>query len=151
MNPKLNSIIRFLLLLGIVFAFALASIQVRGEEATPERSFRHSLLGSWVLDQKDAYNVIIRWVFYPDVNWETRKMGYLATYYNGELASTIQWRTQDGRIEVRPDDNWKWIHSTEYKVHRGKLYVKDASLLNDAELIFIRVCDNAYARKYCNL
>ena len=151
MNPKLNSVIKFLLLLGIGFAFALASTQVRGEEATPERSFRHSLLGSWVLDQKDAYNVIIRWVFYPDVNWETRRMGYLVTYYNGELASTIQWSTQDGRIEVRPNDSWKWIHSTEYRIRRSKLYIKDASLGSDAELAFTRVCDSSHARKYCNL
>ena len=149
MNPKLNNIIKFLVLLGIGFAFALISTQVRGEEVE-ERSFRHSLLGSWVLDQEEEYNVTIRWVFYPDVNWETRRMGYLVTYYNGELASTIQWRTQDGRIEVRPNDSWKWIHSTEYRMNRDKLIIKDISHENDLELTFRRVCDNNHARQYCN-
>ena len=149
MNPKLNNIIKFLLILGIGFTFALISTQVRGEEVE-ERSFRHSLLGSWVLDQEEEYNVTIRWVFYPDVNWETRRMGYLVTYYNGELASTIQWRTQDGRIEVRPNDSWKWIHSTEYRMNRDKLIIKDISHENDLELTFRRVCDNNHARQYCN-
>ena len=149
MNPKLNNIIKFLLILGIGFTFALISTQVRGEEVE-ERSFRHSLLGSWVLDQEEEYNVTIRWVFYPDVNWETRRMGYLVTYYNGELASTKQWRTQDGRIEVRPNDSWKWIHSTEYRMNRDKLIIKDISHENDLELTFRRVCDNNHARQYCN-
>ena len=149
MNPKLNNIIKFLLILGIGFTFALISTQVRGEEVE-ERSFRHSLLGSWILDQEEEYNVTIRWVFYPDVNWETRRMGYLVTYYNGELASTIQWRTQDGRIEVRPNDSWKWIHSTEYRMNRDKLIIKDISHENDLELTFRRVCDNNHARQYCN-
>ncbi len=150
MNPKFNSIIKFLLLLGILFVFAFISTQVRGEEVTPERSFRHYILGSWVLDQEEEYNVTIHWVFYPDVDWRTGRMGYLVTYYNGKLASTIQWRTQEGRIEVRPNDSWKWIHSTEYRISRGQLHIKDASLGDDLELTFRRVCDNENARQYCN-
>jgi len=148
MNPKLNSIIKFLLLLGIGFAFILIATQVHGE-THQVRKFYHSLLGTWVLDQQEEYGVTVRWIFYADFDWETRRMGYLVTYFNGELASTIEWRTEDGAIEVRPNPDWKWIYSTSYKTTKWKLYIDDQTTMYD-ELIFMRVCDTTHAKLYCN-
>lgn len=149
MNPKFNSILKFLFLLGIGFAFILISTQVHGQETRQVRKFHHSILGTWELDQQEKYGVTVRWIFYADFDWETRRMGYLVSYFNGELVSTIEWRTEGGAIEVRPSSDWKWIHSTSYKTTKWELHIDDQTTAY-GELIFVRVCDTNYAKLYCN-
>ena len=149
MSPKFNSILKFLFLLGIGFAFILISTQVHGQEPRQVRKFHHSILGTWELDQQEKYGVTVRWIFYADFDWEARRMGYLVSYLNDKLVSTIEWRTESGTIEVRPSSDWKWIHSTSYKTTKWELHINDQTTAY-GKLIFVRVCDTNYAKLYCN-
>ena len=164
MSPKFNNLLKFVLVLAIGFTLAFLSTKVHGQERT---TFRHSLLGTWELNQEEEYGIIVRWAFYPDVDWFERKMGNILMYINGEYSAILEWRTQDGAIEVRPghdtvvygkDQNttidtsrpgrkWRWIHFTTYKTTKWKLYLEDISF---GRLEFYRVCDTDYARRYCN-
>ena len=151
MNPKLN-ILKFVLILVIGFAFIFISTEVRGyNKENDTRGFKHSLLGEWVLNEEDDHGMIIRWIFVGDVNWETRRMGYLISRLNGKHASTLEWRTEDGStILVRPTSpGWDWIHSTEYKTTKWKLLLNDTTTIFGDELEFDRVCDTDYAMQYC--
>ena len=151
MNPKLN-ILKFLLILVIGFAFIFISTEVRGyNKENDTRGFKHSLLGEWVLNEEDDHGMIIRWNFVGDVNWETRRMGYLISRLNGKHASTLEWRTEDGStILVRPTSpGWDWIHSTEYKTTKWKLFLNDTTTIFGEELEFNKVCDTDYAMQYC--
>ena len=151
MNPKLN-ILKFVLILVIGFAFIFISTEVRGyNKENDTRGFKHSLLGEWVLNEEDEHGMVIRWIFVGDVNWETRRMGYLISRLNGKHASTLEWRTEDGStILVRPTSpGWDWIHSTEYKTTKWKLLLNDTTTIFGDELEFDRVCDTDYAMQYC--
>ena len=151
MNPKLN-ILKFVLILVIGFAFIFISTEVRGyNKENDTRGFKHSLLGEWVLNEEDDHGMIIRWIFVGDVNWETRRMGYLISRLNGKHASTLEWRTEDGStILVRPTSpGWDWIHSTEYKTTKWKLLLNDTTTIFGDELEFNKVCDTDYAMQYC--
>ena len=151
MNPKLN-ILKFVLILVIGFAFIFISTEVRGyNKENDTRGFKHSLLGEWVLNEEDDHGIVIRWIFVGDVNWETRRMGYLISRLNGKHASTLEWRTEDGStILVRPTSpGWDWIHSTEYKTTKWKLFLSDTTTIFGDELEFDRVCDTDYAMQYC--
>lgn len=151
MNPKLN-ILKFVLILVIGFAFIFISTEVRGyNKENDTRGFKHSLLGEWVLNEEDDHGIVIRWIFVGDVNWETRRMGYLISRFNGKHASTLEWRTEDGStILVRPTSpGWDWIHSTEYKTTKWKLFLSDTTTIFGDELEFDRVCDTDYAMQYC--
>ena len=151
MNPKLN-ILKFVLILVIGFAFIFISTEVRGyNKENDTRGFKHSLLGEWVLNEEDDHGMVIRWIFVGDVNWETRRMGYLISRLNGKHASTLEWRTEDGStILVRPTSpGWDWIHSTEYKTTKWKLLLNDTTTIFGDELEFDRVCDTDYAMQYC--
>ena len=164
MTPKFNNLLKFILVLAIGFTLAFLSTKVHGQERT---TFRHSLLGTWELNQEEKYGIIVRWAFYPDVDWLERKMGDILMYINGEYSAILEWRTQNGAIEVRPghdtvvygkDQNttidtrrpgrkWRWIHFTTYKTTKWKLYLEDISF---GRLEFYRVCDTDHAREYCN-
>ena len=72
MSPKFNSLLKFVLVLAIGFTLAFLSTKVHGQE---RKTFHHSLLGTWELNQEEKYGIIVRWVFYPDVDWFERKMG----------------------------------------------------------------------------
>ena len=151
MNPKLN-ILKFVLILVIGFAFIFISTEVRGyNKENDTRGFKHSLLGEWVLNEEDDHGMIIRWIFVGDVNWETRRMGYLISRLNGKHASTLEWRTEDGStILVRPTSpGWDWVHSTEYKTTKWKLLLNDTTTIFGDELEFNKVCDTDYAMQYC--
>ena len=152
MNPKLNTILKFLIILAIGFTLAFISTEARGyNKENDTRGFKHSLLGEWVLDEEDEHGIVIRWIFLGDVNWETRRMGYLITYFNGEHSSTLEWRTEEGStIEVRPTSpGWDWIHSTDYKTTKWKLILSNMTTIFGEELEFNKVCDTDYAMQYC--
>ena len=54
MNPKLNTILKFLIILAIGFTLAFISTEARGyNKENDTRGFKHSLLGEWVLDEED--------------------------------------------------------------------------------------------------
>jgi hypothetical protein len=153
MSPNFNKILQFLLILGIGFALAFISTEVRGYDKNQDvQGFKHSLLGTWVLDEDKEHGIVIRWIFIGDVNWETRRMGYLITYYNGEHSSTLEWRTEDSStILVRPTSpGWDWVHSTDYKITKWELFLSDTTTIFGDELEFRRVCDTDYAMQYCD-
>jgi len=145
MNQKFNDLLKLIIILAFGFLFAFLSTVLHGQEI----SFHHSLLGTWELDQEEEYGVIVRWAFHGDVDWETRKMGYLLIYLNGKLSTTLDWKTLNGAIEVRSNRDRKWIYSTYYRTTKWELYLKDTSYI-DGKLNFLRVCDTKHAKEYCN-